>query len=584
MTNIDTLIDETYAASVDPERYDAFMDAWETYVTDQLRTEGVNHLAELENSPTFGHFSRAMDVLKKVSRINWMGGTASHLVKLCPGVAVVIDLSGQVIAANADAADLLGAREGDPLDRLSIDDHSVKRLLAWIQDAGDKASSHLFSPCLIGDDQTPSCLLATCVALPDAALDDDRAEAPRHFLLSSIDLTIDRACETALAEAFSLSQAEVEVTIALGRGQQPGDIAIHRNASIHTVRSQIKSILKKMHAAGIPDLVRTFCGFVASFSAGAAVEPIVREKIWSHPNRRVFSLTLPDKRIMSVTEQGDPKGRPILFFHNMLYGVSLTDACVETLAHRGWRVISPSRPGYGDSDPVQGVETTQLVDQAADDAVHLLASLGIEQAIVLGHSMGSVYAQRFAVRHPDQTRGVLFVSHAPYWREEFLNKLPRRQRIVALSARHAPSSLPFITSAGVALVNSGRQDLFVSALYQTIPSDQRALRRPDVHACVLEGLHHTIRQGSNAFCLDCPAPITDWSHEAVEIKAPIRILAGAGDKVVLPEYYDGYLEKAPDAELEFVEDAGQFLLYSHWPRVIEQLSQLHQQTLPAVAE
>ena len=209
---------------------------------------------------------------------------------------------------------------------------------------------------------------------------------------------------------------------------------------------------------------------------------------------------------------------------------------------------------------------------------YLLDHLQIDTALVLGHVAGSIYAQRFAVRFPQRTRGLLYVNHAPHWREEFMDDLPRRQRLLAKTTRFAPAALPFLTRAGVALIDAGGHDAFIDALHQDAPEDRRALRRPDVYRAVIEGLRHTVKRGSAGFCLDCPLVLMDWSKDARGLNLPIRILHGSGDLVVTRNYIDGYVDEVPSAAVTSIEGAGQFLLYSHWPRVLDQLKLLDKES------
>jgi pimeloyl-ACP methyl ester carboxylesterase len=63
--------------------------------------------------------------------------------------------------------------------------------------------------------------------------------------------------------------------------------------------------------------------------------------------------------------------------------------------------------GHGDSDkPEHGY---RLEEQAADVAAFLDA-VGHEAAVVVGHSMGSYIAQRFAVDHPERTVALVLMG------------------------------------------------------------------------------------------------------------------------------------------------------------------------------
>src|SRR5258708_3828222 len=61
-------------------------------------------------------------------------------------------------------------------------------------------------------------------------------------------------------------------------------------------------------------------------------------------------IVLPDGRRLSYADWGDPKGRPVLYFHGGLscrLDIAFGDAEAKT---HGVRLLAPDRPGIGGSD------------------------------------------------------------------------------------------------------------------------------------------------------------------------------------------------------------------------------------------
>jgi len=83
----------------------------------------------------------------------------------------------------------------------------------------------------------------------------------------------------------------------------------------------------------------------------------------------------------------------------------------------GLRVINPSLPGFGGSDPLPWEEVRMSV--MADGLAQLLDHLGAPAALVLGHSMGGATAMQFAHDFPDRTLGVIYRDGVatPSWKE-----------------------------------------------------------------------------------------------------------------------------------------------------------------------
>ncbi|MEU9304084.1 alpha/beta hydrolase [Streptomyces sp. NPDC048269] len=61
-----------------------------------------------------------------------------------------------------------------------------------------------------------------------------------------------------------------------------------------------------------------------------------------------------------------------------------------------WRVIAPDQRGHGDSDRAGDYTRAGYVA----DLVALLAHLGIDETVVLGHSLGGINAYHLAAEHP----------------------------------------------------------------------------------------------------------------------------------------------------------------------------------------
>ena len=71
------------------------------------------------------------------------------------------------------------------------------------------------------------------------------------------------------------------------------------------------------------------------------------------------------------------------------------------------RAIAVSPRGHGDSDkPATGYR----VEDFAGDVVSLMDSLGIERAVVAGHSASCLVARRVAIDHPERVAGLLLES------------------------------------------------------------------------------------------------------------------------------------------------------------------------------
>ncbi|MDA8183056.1 MAG: alpha/beta hydrolase [Actinomycetota bacterium] len=83
----------------------------------------------------------------------------------------------------------------------------------------------------------------------------------------------------------------------------------------------------------------------------------------------------------------------------------------------GWRVVNPSLPGFAGSDPLPWEQVS--ISNIAGQVGALMDHLGIDQAVLLGHSMGGAVAIEMASAYPDRVLGVVYRDGAatPAWKK-----------------------------------------------------------------------------------------------------------------------------------------------------------------------
>ena len=102
-------------------------------------------------------------------------------------------------------------------------------------------------------------------------------------------------------------------------------------------------------------------------------------------------------------------GRPLVLFHGN--GSMIQDfesSGLIELASRKYRVIVFDRPGYGHSDRPRHVIWTP--EAQADLFFAALKQLGVQSALVLGHSWGASVAVSIALKHPRFVEALVLAS------------------------------------------------------------------------------------------------------------------------------------------------------------------------------
>jgi 3-oxoadipate enol-lactonase len=100
------------------------------------------------------------------------------------------------------------------------------------------------------------------------------------------------------------------------------------------------------------------------------------------------------------------EGLPIVFVHGLGATSNIWHAQRMALGHH-FRVITYDRSGCGRSQKASGGYS---IDTWTEELVGLLDHLAVASAVVVGHSLGSMIAQRFAGKHGDRTRALVLAG------------------------------------------------------------------------------------------------------------------------------------------------------------------------------
>ena len=120
----------------------------------------------------------------------------------------------------------------------------------------------------------------------------------------------------------------------------------------------------------------------------------------------VKSVELPNHVTLSYAEQGDPTGLPVILLHGVTDSWHSFELVLPRLPE-SIHALALTQRGHGDSSrPATGY---RFRDFAADVAA-FMDSLHIGPAVIVGHSMGSAVARRFALDYPDRTLGLVLVG------------------------------------------------------------------------------------------------------------------------------------------------------------------------------
>jgi pimeloyl-ACP methyl ester carboxylesterase len=158
------------------------------------------------------------------------------------------------------------------------------------------------------------------------------------------------------------------------------------------------------------------------------------------------------------------------------------------LAHRlGWRIVNPSLPGFGGSDPLDWDHLS--MPHLAEQVTALIDHLDTGPVVLLGHSMGGAVAVQFAHEHPGRTLGIVYRDGvaAPAWKR-------RHSFVTALLNPFLPDAAPFADMLAAMVFDI--PDLFIGQMVNTVRSVLPDVRRN------MRSIGHTLPLGSMLWTVD----------------------------------------------------------------------------------
>ncbi|HXE39300.1 MAG TPA: alpha/beta hydrolase [Azonexus sp.] len=238
------------------------------------------------------------------------------------------------------------------------------------------------------------------------------------------------------------------------------------------------------------------------------------------------------------------KQQPVVVF---LHGAQQDHSCwvlqSRWFAHHGFSVLAPDLPGHGRSagEPLASVEAL------ADWVVALLDACGVEQATLIGHSMGSLVALEVSARFAQRVgKTVLIGCSLP---------MPVSPALLDATRDDEPKA--------AAMINTWSYSASGQIGGNTVPGlwllgmNQRLMERQK------KGVFHADMKACNAY--------TRSPESLTAITAPVLIVAGSQDKMTSPKAAKALLGYIAGARLVSIEGSGHALMAERPDAVLDAL-------------
>ncbi len=231
-------------------------------------------------------------------------------------------------------------------------------------------------------------------------------------------------------------------------------------------------------------------------------------------------------------------GYPLLLI--MGYGSTMNlwePGLISKLASR-FKVIIFDNRGIGSSEI--GTNTFSI-EQFCEDTSGFMDALGIQQAHVLGWSMGSLIAQELVLRHPSKVNKlILYAAHCG-------------------AEMFPPSSEIIQQLTDTTGTPQERGMRYIGVLFPDNWLQHHGKRIGEIFFRPMGNIpKETVRQQAMA--------IDAWKGSAErlgDIRTPVLLITGAEDCLVVPQNSRFMSEKIPDAQLDVIENAGHGLMFQY---------------------
>jgi len=518
------------------------------------------------------HFARAIKIAKRLVDMDEQHNVVLSLLDRMPIALVLVDAKARIIEMNTLADEILSSEGGlrVRLNTLESDGESNERL----SEAIEMMSKH--DPAItrgqslsITNEQTQNNIMLFIAPLRQQGIQQKASVAVFISQRKLLSVTLPKE----FSELYGLTNKEQEVTQQLIRGLSIKEISEEATVSLHTIRSQVKSILNKTQTSRQAELVSLVYNGMGNFVNSIPENQLdKRNGLLNKIKTRQQDykvLQLVDGRNLAYSEYGDLKGEPVFHCHS-IFGSRLELAfnAPKISEQKEVRLIVMDRPGYGASDP--DPETSYIA--WAKDLIQLADHLNIDKFSLTGYVMGGMYALACAHEIPGRLKRVASISNGmqPKSFSDYEKIIPLYKMNIRL-AKYIPKAYGLLSSVLVKGVLSD-PDSFIKQLSTKLDqADRDIINSKEFKTGLFASLKEAFRLGGKAPSRDVIQFMHAWSFELSEISVPVDIWQGTSDYHVPLVLGTRFAEHIENTRLFIKDGQGHYMFYTHWSEILDKL-------------
>jgi len=558
------IIAKIYDVVLQPEKTQSFLKDWEKYISTiaEKELDGENtkapHEKTLQDNELETHFARVHAILEKLEA----GRQKSPLTDIEAGNEVLFrfDMNGGIIDQSEKSISIFGKVKNYNCLTQFLDETSATEWTDFVRNSHRAPSInrfHVFSLHEYGN------LIAFNHRKEEEAL--------HELVIKHLSIHWTQELESVLYNHFKLTQRELDIVRAVTEHGNLDIISKNSNRSKNTLRTQMKSVFKKLKVNSQPQVTQT----VALLAHFCDIIGFDNNAVEKRPQLGTFEkIKIEKNKSIPVHFMGPKNGTPIVFIHGMLDGVAMTNEMIALLHTYNFRFICPVRPNFGMADSEE--KTRETPEIFSNQLTKLVYALDLKNFLLFGHMSGSVFAFAAASKLKEKALCIVNVSGGvPILSSNQFNKQSLRQKAFAYTARYAPALFPALMKTGVNQIdNLGPRHLMFEMYPDPSALDRKAIETEDIAEVIMDGYRFAIAQGYKGFEGDAYHVVRDWSRYVDSNSLPTLLLHGIDDRVVIPETVEDFA-KRQGFEINVYDDAGQLIFYSHPDKVLRDIREFY---------
>lgn len=554
----DELIGKIYDSSTDPGDWFNLIEAITVFTQPQITSDGLEiHPPPEVVDNLISHLERAARSNDYIHVLEDQKQTLSTIYNNMPWPMVMLDANMLAIDANQAAHQFLKASSPITLHEngsLYFQDRALQTALKRVlnmETGRDVQILHSTSGNLS--------LLCTPLAKSDAPGTISKLRAVvwiisnENKIIPSVDI---------IQSVFGLTQAEARLLHLLCKEGSLNECANSLSVSIHTVRSQLKSIMAKTNVSSQVELVSQTMGH--SFLQTATQQLQI-----SHQDVEQRVL-LPDGRVLSWFEYGNPKGRAVLTLEGLSGGIPYHPPHQNWYSDNNLRIINIVRPGYGTSTLKPDMKFVGFTQ----DIKYLCNYLNIDKPVMAAYCVGSAYALCAAATETKifERLGVLGPTvPLEYWE---LDKLDFMHKLYLQMHRTSPKIFAMFLRLAIRGLRRAPEKGYARIAKSLGGRDCELLNDPIIRERTIRQMQNGQYQGNEIIINEYQWLQESWNIDLAKISIPTLVWHGEADPTISIGSARSMAANIPGAVFRGLPEHGRLLAHDVWRDFLTALLEL----------